>query len=107
MPLARSCCDCREGDEHAERAVVFSRVADGVEMRAEQERFRLRVACEGQRPMQIEGGVFADLQARPRASIADECIRPLHGGRMKGAREAPGLVADRAELVAALHHAAS
>ena len=92
----------RERGEHAERAVVFSRIAHGVEMRAEQERLGVRISA-GPSPDEIERRIFPHLQTGLAHPRADERIRPLHRGQMKGARETARLVADRAEFVGATH----
>ena len=89
-----------EGGEHAQRAVVFPGVAHGVEVRAEQQRFRAALrgfpAAE-----QVEGRVHAHLQPGLAHPGGDEFVRVAHGGRGERAREAAALVADLRERLAA------
>ena len=89
-------------DEDAERAVVFARVADGIEVRAEQERAGA-AARAGPAAEQVEGGVFAHVEASRAHPRADQRVGARHRGRVERARQAAGLVGDRAQLVAAAH----
>ena len=76
--------------QDAERAVVFARVAHGIEVRAEQERagaVRGLAAAD-----QVEGRVFAHVEAGLAHPAADQRVGARHRGRAKRAGQAAGLV---------------
>ena len=91
-----------DGEQNTEWAVVFARIANGIEVRAEK-----KSLCAAMQAFpateEIEGGIFADDHARRAHPAGDKFVRAPHGRRMERACDATGLVADGAEFVAAVH----
>ena len=95
--------DARDGQDNTKRAVEFASVADGVEVRAEQEDFRAGFFA-GIVTDEIADGVNAGLHSRRAHPGGDQLIGPAHRGRSEGAGDAPRLVGDAGKRREARHH---
>jgi hypothetical protein len=100
--LGAQALDARHGGEHPERPVERARVADGVQVRAEQQRPRRGVRAR-EPADEVARGVDAHLEASRGHPIAHQRVGPRHRRRGEAARQAPRLLAHRGELAAARH----
>ena len=96
--------DALDRRDHAERAVERAGVADRVEVRAEQQRARVRVAA-GHAADEVPRGVDPHGHPGLRHPAADQRVRARHRRAREPARQSPFLLADPRELAAAFDDA--